>query len=329
MFLSVDIGNTHTTIGLFSRRGEAVRCWRMPSQPADTADTLRARLHTFFTMDGFEFAEVTSAGVASVVPPLSRAWQMTLREILSGEPLMVSAGQNYGMRVDMPDPTCVGADRIANAIAAIKTYGAPVIVVDFGTATNIDVVDQAGAYRGGAISPGLMLSANALFAKAAKLSSIPVVAPVCALGDTTEKAIQSGLVIGAATQAEAWSRVLSESSTRRRRPSWGRAAWPRPWPRRPTSSTRSTPRSPCAASATSGCTRRADKVGGEKGFSPFLAAARAASGCFLLLPYRCAARMRACSGAMSISAPSSFLTVARPQTSMPASVPLRATLPLG
>lgn len=202
MFLSVDIGNTHTTIGLFSRRGEAVRCWRMPSQPADTADTLRARLHTFFTMDGFEFAEVTSAGVASVVPPLSRAWQMTLREILSGEPLMVSAGQSYGMRVDMPDPTCVGADRIANAIAAIKTYGAPVIVVDFGTATNMDVVDQAGAYRGGAISPGLMLSANALFAKAAKLSSIPVVAPVCALGDTTEKAIQSGLVIGAAAQAE-------------------------------------------------------------------------------------------------------------------------------
>ncbi len=202
MFLSVDIGNTHTTIGLFSRRGEAVRCWRMPSQPADTADTLRARLHTFFTMDGFEFAEVTSAGVASVVPPLSRAWQMTLREILSGEPLMVSAGQSYGMRVDMPDPTCVGADRIANAIAAIKTYGAPVIVVDFGTATNIDVVDQTGAYRGGAISPGLMLSANALFAKAAKLSSIPVVAPVCALGDTTEKAIQSGLVIGAAAQAE-------------------------------------------------------------------------------------------------------------------------------
>ena len=105
----------------------------------------------------------------------------------------------------------VGADRIANAIAAEQTYGAPVIVVDFGTATNIDVVDERGAYRGGAISPGLMLSANALFSKAAKLASIPVIAPGRALGDTTETAMQSGLVNGAAAQAEGLvSRIKAE-----------------------------------------------------------------------------------------------------------------------
>ncbi len=202
MFLSIDVGNTQTTIGLFSRKGDAVHSWRMPSQHADTADTLRARLFGFFTMDGFELGEVTSAGVASVVPTLTRAWQVTLTTILDGEPLMVAPGNSYGMPIDMPNPETVGADRIANAIAAIKTYGAPVIVVDFGTATNIDVVDQAGAYRGGAISPGLMLSAGALFSKAAKLASIPVVAPAHALGNSTETAIQSGLVIGAAAQAE-------------------------------------------------------------------------------------------------------------------------------
>ena len=102
----------------------------------------------------------------------------------------------------MPEPRSVGADRIANAVAARADYGAPVIVVDFGTATNIDVVDATGAYRGGTISPGLIISASALFERAAKLSSVPIEAPVSVLGDTTETAVQSGLVIGAAAQAE-------------------------------------------------------------------------------------------------------------------------------
>ena len=106
------------------------------------------------------------------------------------------------MPLDLQNPKKVGADRIANAVAAIKSYGSPVIVVDFGTATNIDVVDRTGTYRGGTIAPGLMLSAEALFARAAKLSSVPIAAPEHALGDSTESALQSGLVIGAAAQAE-------------------------------------------------------------------------------------------------------------------------------
>ena len=111
----------------------------------------------------------------------------------------------------MPHPERVGADRIANAVAARDRYGSPVVVVDFGTATNIDVVDDSGAYRGGAISHGLMLSENALFERAAKLSSIPIEAPASALGDDTESAVQSGLVIGAAAQAEGLvARILQE-----------------------------------------------------------------------------------------------------------------------
>ena len=202
MFLAIDVGNTQSTLGLFDEKGELVHGWRMVSDAAQTSDMLHARLWGYFAKDGLDLADVTDAAVASVVPPLQRAWWVCLRELLGHEPLLVNAAENYGMPINMPNPSTVGADRIANAVAAVETYGAPVIVVDFGTATNIDVVDAEGAYRGGAISPGLMLSANALFSKAAKLASIPVVAPEHALGDTTETAMQSGLVIGAAAQAE-------------------------------------------------------------------------------------------------------------------------------
>ena len=124
---------------------------------------------------------------------------------------MVSPLSDYGLEIDMPNPRQVGADRIANAIAARTSYGSPVIVVDFGTATNIDVVDARGAYRGGTIAPGLMLSADALFSRAAKLSSVPIEVPPAALGYDTETAVQSGLVIGAAVQAEGLvARIKSE-----------------------------------------------------------------------------------------------------------------------
>lgn len=202
MFLAIDVGNTQSTLGLFDEGGALVRGWRMSTNATDTSDMLHSRLWGFFAKDGLSLADVTDAGVASVVPALERAWRRCLGAHLGHDPLVVSAGRPYGMEIAMPDPRQVGADRIANAIAARSTYGAPVIVVDFGTATNIDVVDAAGRYRGGAISPGLMLSAGALFSRAAKLASIPVEVPPAALGDTTEHAMQSGLVIGAAAQAE-------------------------------------------------------------------------------------------------------------------------------
>lgn len=202
MFLAIDVGNTQSTLGLFDEGGALVRGWRMSTDATDTSDMLHSRLWGFFGKDGLSLADVTDAGVASVVPALERAWRRCLGAHLGHDPLVVSAGRPYGMEIAMPNPRQVGADRIANAIAARSTYGAPVIVVDFGTATNIDVVDASGAYRGGAISPGLMLSANALFSRAAKLASIPVEAPERALGDSTEAALQSGLIIGAAAQAE-------------------------------------------------------------------------------------------------------------------------------
>ncbi len=202
MLVTIDVGNTQTTIGVFAENGMNEMCWRMPTLHTDTSDSLRSRLHGYFAMDGFDFSAVTDAAVASVVPVLTRAWLRCFQRMLGHDPLMVGPGASCGMELRLKNPARVGADRIANAVAAKKSYGCPVIVVDFGTATNIDVVDREGAYRGGTIGPGLMLSADALFARAAKLASVPIEVPPHALGDSTDTALQSGLVIGAAAQAE-------------------------------------------------------------------------------------------------------------------------------
>jgi type III pantothenate kinase len=147
-------------------------------------------------------SEVDEVAIAGVVPVLTQEWEQLAQAAFGCEALSVNAARNCGIAIAMPDPRQVGADRIANAVAAKAAYGAPVIVVDFGTATNIDVVDAEGAFRGGAIMPGLMLSAQALFSRAAKLSSVPLVVPEHALGNSTETAVQSGIVVGAAAQAE-------------------------------------------------------------------------------------------------------------------------------
>jgi type III pantothenate kinase len=202
MLLTIDVGNTQTTIGLFADDGTNLMCWRMPTLHTDTSDSLRSRLHGYFAMDGFNFRSISDAAVASVVPVLTRAWRRCFQRMLCHDPLLVGNGASCGMELKLRNPQTVGADRIANAVAAVRSYGNPAIVVDFGTATNIDVVDRSGAYRGGTIGPGLMLSADALFARAAKLSSVPIEVPPHALGDSTETALQSGLVIGAAAQAE-------------------------------------------------------------------------------------------------------------------------------
>lgn len=202
MFLSVDVGNTQTTLGLFEEDGSVTQQWRMATDRTDTADQLHGRLYGYFQMCGLSLDVVASVAIASVVPILAQSWQRMVRDALHTEPFMIDALRDCGISISMPDPRQVGADRIANALAARSTYGAPVIVVDFGTATNIDVVDWRGEFRGGAIMPGLLLSATSLFSRAAKLSSVPLVVPPRALGDSTETAVQSGIVIGAATQIE-------------------------------------------------------------------------------------------------------------------------------
>ncbi len=214
MLFSVDVGNTQTTLGLFEEDGELLRQWRMATDATDTADELHARLHGFFAARGLGLDCIKYTSIASVVPMLTRNWVRVARDTGGHEPFVIDASRDCGIDVRMPVPSQVGADRIANAIAARESYGSPVIVVDFGTATNIDVVDANGSFRGGAIMPGVLSSAEALFSHAAKLSSVPLVKPEHALGTTTEEAIQSGIVLGAAAQAEGLvRRIIDELAT--------------------------------------------------------------------------------------------------------------------
>ena len=152
MFLAIDVGNTQTTLGLFDEKGQMLHGWRMSTNSIDTADMLHGHLFTFFMKDGLLLDDISAGGIACVVPAISRAWKRCFEVLLKRPLVAISAASNTGVPVHMPHPERVGADRIANAVAARDRYGSPVVVVDFGTATNIDVVDDSGAYRGGAIS---------------------------------------------------------------------------------------------------------------------------------------------------------------------------------
>lgn len=201
MFLAVDAGNSQTTIGLFDGSGIVRARWRCQSDPRETTDQLWLRLDGYLRLRGFAPEDVSAIGLASVVPALERSWHRALTR-LGAEITVIGPSSESTMEVALPHPETLGADRIANAVAARAAYGAPVLVVDFGTATNIDVVDAEGRFAGGVISPGLMLSAEAIFARAAKLADVAVECPPRVVGTTSEEALQSGLVVGAAAEAE-------------------------------------------------------------------------------------------------------------------------------
>ena len=199
MFLAIDVGNTQTTIGLLEN-GSVCQRWRLKTDRADTSDELHSHLRSFLALRDYEASDIEAAAVSSVVPILTKMWDAALTDAFGARPYLIHGSTDCCVEIAMPYPTQVGADRIANAVEAHATYGSPAIVVDFGTATNIDVVDFHGRYRGGCIAPGLMLSATALFDRAAKLATIPIEVPPAPIGDTTEHALQSGLVLGVAAQ---------------------------------------------------------------------------------------------------------------------------------
>lgn len=214
MLLAIDVGNTQTTLGLFEIDGTLIKQWRMATDKTDTADELHERLFGFFLMFGLDLFDVRNVALASVVPILTQEWTYLLTNDLQiDDVLLVDATRDCGIEVALRDPASLGADRIANAVAAKIRFGAPVIVVDFGTATNIDVVNRDGAFCGGAIMPGILLSAQSLFSRASKLASVPLEIPPHALGDSTTTAVQSGIVLGAAAQAEGIvARIMAELS---------------------------------------------------------------------------------------------------------------------
>jgi type III pantothenate kinase len=192
--LAVDVGNTNTVLGLW-RGGELERHWRLTTHREATADEIALSVCGLLgAAEGA--AEPMRVIVASVVPSLKFSLKQALRQVLGREPLFVEPGIKTGMPILYEVPQEVGADRIVNAVAALDAMGGPCIVVDFGTATTFDVVTERGEYSGGVIVPGIAISAEALFEKAARLSRVEIRRPDRVVGKTTAGSIQSGLYFG-------------------------------------------------------------------------------------------------------------------------------------
>ena len=195
MFFAVDVGNTQTVMGLYD--GERLLDhWRVATITTDTADELAIKIRSLFSLKIMDCSLITDMAIASVVPPLTEQWQQVAARFISKEPLILSSQTDTGLAIKYSNPSEIGADRLADAVAAISLYGAPVIVVDFGTATNIEVVDRDGAFVGGIIAPGLATSAEALFSAAARLAKTDIKVPACVIGTSTREAVQSGLTYG-------------------------------------------------------------------------------------------------------------------------------------
>lgn len=196
MLLAIDVGNTQTVFGVYD--GEALcDMWRVATNKNHTPDELRLKVLPLLDAGGYELGAIDGAVLASVVPYLTAAWSDALESLL-GKPPLVCNAQTVGdlFQAEYANPSEIGADRVADAVAARALYGAPVVVVDFGTATNIEVVDDRGKFVGGVIAPGMETSAAALFSHATKLAATELVDPGTGIGGNTAQAIQVGIVYG-------------------------------------------------------------------------------------------------------------------------------------
>jgi type III pantothenate kinase len=201
VLLAVDVGNTNVTLALFD--GERLAAdWRVTSRREWTADEVAVELRDLFALQGFELSVVTGVVISSVVPTVNPALVEASRRYLKHDPLMVGPGVKTRVRIRYDNPKDVGADRIANALAAFTRYGGPVVVIDFGTAVTYDAISAEGDYLGGAISPGIEISLDALVSHTAMLRRVEPVAPDSVIGRNTVASIQSGLVWGFVAQVE-------------------------------------------------------------------------------------------------------------------------------
>ncbi len=205
--LAVDVGNSETVVGVLEDR-EVRRFWRLTSTPM-TADEVALRLDTLVKGAGLAASRNAGVVLCSVAPSLTLAWVDALTRWAGHPPVEVSARTARSLPIRYHDRGAVGADRIANAIAARGLYGTPAIVVDLGTATTFDCVSQQGAYLGGVIAPGVATSAEELFRRAARIPRVELRRPARALGRTTEESLQAGVLWGAAGQVDALVRRLA------------------------------------------------------------------------------------------------------------------------
>jgi len=201
MLLTIDIGNTNITLGLYEGKILGAR-WRLATDHERMPDEYGLQMLSLIERGCCPPENLTGVCLASVVPPLTGKIATACREYLGIDPLIVDAGVKTGVRILYKEPRQVGADRIADAAAVQNLFGGPACVVDFGTATSFNAITAEGDYLGGAIAPGINLGAEGLFSRTAKLPRVDIQRPPSAIGRTTEHAMQSGLLFGYVSMVE-------------------------------------------------------------------------------------------------------------------------------
>lgn len=195
MLLVFDVGNSHTVIGIYDGN-TLLDHWRLETKKERTADELGVLMKELLNFSKFSLGDITAIAIANVVPPLSLALTSLCERYFQLRPFVVSPQIKMGLKIALDNPQEIGADRIVNAVAAYQAHKKDLIIIDFGTATTLDVVSHQGEYRGGIICPGIAISADALFQRTAKLPQVEIAKPAHVVGTNTVACIQSGLYFG-------------------------------------------------------------------------------------------------------------------------------------
>jgi len=201
MILVFDVGNTNIVLGVFSG-SRLVANWRLSTDRYRTSDEYGIMLRELFAFSGLEMKQIKAVVVSTVVPPLTFTLERLCQKYFNLTPLVVGPGIKTGLSIKIDNPREVGADRIVNAVAGYEQYGGPLVIVDFGTATTFCAVSARGEYLGGAIAPGISISTEALFARAAKLPRVEVVRPLSVIGRNTVASMQAGIFYGFVGQVD-------------------------------------------------------------------------------------------------------------------------------
>ncbi|MFF2484473.1 type III pantothenate kinase [Paenibacillus sp. NPDC058071] len=201
MILVIDVGNTNIVLGVYKGK-ELQYHWRLSTNRSATVDEYGMNIHNLFHYANIRFEQIEGVIISSVVPPLTPTLEQLCRKYLRKTPLMVGPGIKTGLNIRYENPREVGADRIVNAVAGIEKYGSPLIIVDFGTATTFDYIDAGSNYLGGAIVPGIGISTEALYQRAAKLPRIELVKPKSVIGRNPVTSMQAGIIYGYAGQVD-------------------------------------------------------------------------------------------------------------------------------
>ncbi|GFR38432.1 type III pantothenate kinase [Insulibacter thermoxylanivorax] len=216
MILVMDVGNTNIVLGVYEGK-ELLHNWRLSTNRSATADEYGLMISNLFKHVQLDVSEISGVILSSVVPPLNHLMEEMCERYLGKNPFIVGPGLKTGLNIRYENPKEVGADRIVNAVAAIEQYGAPLIIVDFGTATTYDYIDEHGQYIGGAIAPGIGISTEALYQKAAKLPRIELSKPKSTVGRNTVASMQSGIIYGYVGQVDGIvSRICAETKLKPR-----------------------------------------------------------------------------------------------------------------